>query len=141
MVCVSVFIFSFQSDLDETAETWNRHNIRPSGNDSVPFGRPDVMFYALELWQAQDSLHSVQDVELNVCYQEALFRSSTPCDEDIDQMSVGIMRRDNFDPPKNFSEAIQLYLHLRSEILYEYQRSRSFIYLGHIIRKVINQSD
>ena len=72
----------------------------------MPFGRPDVMFYVPELWQAQDYLHSVQDVELNVYCQEALFCSLTPCYEDVDQLSVGIMRRDNFDPPKNFSEAI-----------------------------------
>ena len=83
----------------------------------MPFGRPDVMFYAPESWQAQYYLHSVQDAELNVYCQEALFRSLIPCDEDVDQMSVGIMRRDKFDPPKHFLEAIQLYLHLRSEIL------------------------
>ena len=43
MLYISYFGSGFQFELDETAETWNRHNIRTSGNNSVPFGRPDVM--------------------------------------------------------------------------------------------------
>ena len=53
MLHISNFGSCFQFELDETAETWNRHDIRPSGNNSVPFGHPDVMFYAPELWQTQ----------------------------------------------------------------------------------------
>ena len=53
MLHISNFGSCFQFELDETSETWNRHDIRPSGNNSVPFGRPVVMFYAPELWQTQ----------------------------------------------------------------------------------------
>ena len=107
MLYTSYFGSGFQFELDETAETWNRHNIRTSGNNSVPFGRPDVMFYAPELWKAQDQLHYVQDSEIDLCSQGALFRSIIPCDEDVYGVCVGIMGRDNMDPPKNFSEAKQ----------------------------------
>ena len=53
MLHISNFGSGFQFELHETAETWDWHNIRTSGNNSVPFGRPDVMFYAPELWQTQ----------------------------------------------------------------------------------------
>ena len=53
MLHISNFGSFFQFELDETSETWKRHDIRPSGNNSVPFGRPDAMFYAPELWQTQ----------------------------------------------------------------------------------------
>ena len=41
MLHISNFGSCFQFELDETSETWNRHDIRPSENNSVPFGRPD----------------------------------------------------------------------------------------------------
>ena len=53
MLHISNFGSCFQFELDETAKTWNRHDIRQSGNNSLPFGRPDVIFYAPELWQTQ----------------------------------------------------------------------------------------
>ena len=69
MLYISYFGSGFQFELDETAETWNRQNIRTSGNNSMPFGRPDVMFYAPELWKAQDQLHNVQDSEIDLYSQ------------------------------------------------------------------------
>ena len=100
MLHISNFGSGFQFELDETAETWNRHNFRPYGNNSVPFGRPDVMFYAPELRQAQDQLHSVHDSEIGLCSQGALFRSVISCDQDVYRVFVSIMGRDNIDPPK-----------------------------------------
>lgn len=97
---------------------WNIHNIRPSGNNSIPFGRPDVMFFTPEIWNARDQMQLVQEAELDVCSQEATFRSVVPCDEDVDQLCISVMRRDDIDPPKEFSEAIQLYRHLRNVILH-----------------------
>ena len=83
----------------------------------MSFGCPDVMFYAPELWKAQNQLHCVQDSEIDLCSQGALFRSVIPCGEDVYGVCVSIMGSDNMDPPKNFSEAKQLYFHLYNEIL------------------------
>ena len=115
MLHISNFGSCFQFELDETSATWNRHDIRPSGNNSVPFYRPDVMFYAPELWQTQQL--SVQDSDIDSCSQGALFRSVIPCCEDVYGVCVSIMGRDNMDPPKNFSEGLQLYLYLQNEML------------------------
>ena len=62
-------------------------------------------------------LHSVQDSDIDSCSQEALFRSVISCGEDVYGVCVSIMGRDNMDPPKNFSEALQLYLYLQNEML------------------------
>ena len=111
---ISNFGSCFQFELDETAETWNRHDIRPPGNKSVPFGSSDVMFYAPELWQTQLEI-SYSDIDL--CSQGAVFRSVIPCCEDVYGVCVSVMGRDNMDPPKNVSEDLQLYLHLQNEML------------------------
>ena len=62
-------------------------------------------------------LHSVQDSDIDLCSQGALFRSVIPCGEDVYGGFVSIMGRDNIDPPKNFSEALHLYLYLQNEML------------------------
>ena len=45
-------------------------------------------------------LHSVQDSDIDLCSQGALFRSVIPCGEDVHGGFVSIMGRDNMDPPK-----------------------------------------
>ena len=99
------------------AEIWDTHNIRPSGSDNVPFGRPDVMIYIPKLWYARNQIQIVQEAELDVCSREATFQCVIPSDEDVDQLCVSVMRRDYLDPPQKLSEVIQLYRHLRNEIL------------------------
>ena len=64
-----------------------------------------------------DQLQSVQDSEIDSCSQGALFRSVIPCGEDVNGVCISIMGRDNMDPPKTFSEAIRLYLHLQKMLI------------------------
>lgn len=75
------------------------------------------MYYTPLLWNAEDHLCNVSIADFNVCREEALFRSSIPCDEDVYEMCVIIMRRDQSEPPSNFSEAVELYTHLQQDIL------------------------
>lgn len=75
------------------------------------------MYYTPSLWNAEDNLCNVSVADFNACCEEALFRSSIPCDEDVYQMCVSIMSGDQSEPPNNFSEAVELYNHLRQEIL------------------------
>ena len=64
--------------------------------------------------ETKNQLHYVQDSEIDLCSQGAPFRSIIPCDEDVYWVCVSIMGR---DPPKNLTEAKQLYFHLHNEIL------------------------
>lgn len=75
------------------------------------------MYYTPMLWRAEDQLCNVSSDDLNACCEEAEFRSTIPCDEDVYAVCVDIIRRDHAELPKNFSEAIDLYLHLKREIL------------------------
>ncbi|CAL8290549.1 unnamed protein product, partial [Arctogadus glacialis] len=48
-------------ELDDTAQVWNTHTIRPSKNLNVPRGRPNVMFALPELYGTRDFLSPIED--------------------------------------------------------------------------------
>ncbi|KAJ8317084.1 hypothetical protein KUTeg_005652 [Tegillarca granosa] len=106
-----------QDELDDIAEIWNTHTIRPSTNKNVPSGRPDLMYFTPMLWGSEDYLCSVPDEELDVCATEAEFRSSIPCDADVYKFCIETIRRHNLDIPKDLNSAVNVYKFLRTEIL------------------------
>ncbi|KAJ8302239.1 hypothetical protein KUTeg_021226 [Tegillarca granosa] len=61
------FMALIQDELDDIAEIWNTHKIRPSRNQNWPSGRPDLMYFTPMLWGSEDYLCSVPDEELYVC--------------------------------------------------------------------------
>ena len=97
---------------------WNTHRIRPSRNVRVPSGRPMLMYYTPQIWGTEDKLcTTVDDDEMTVCNSEAEFRSTIPCDPDVYELCVDIMRRDNLTQPLDVYHAVNLYLHLQREIM------------------------
>ncbi|CAB1433775.1 unnamed protein product [Pleuronectes platessa] len=48
-----------QDELDDTAQVWNAHTIRPSKNTNVPSGRPNVMYALPQLYGTRDFLCSM----------------------------------------------------------------------------------
>ena len=92
--------------------------VRLPGTDTL-FDHQETPVYPL-VDQISCIIHHLCNVSIadfNVCREEALFRSSIPCDEDVYEMCVIIMRRDQSEPPSNFSEAVELYTHLQQDIL------------------------
>ena len=65
---------------------------------------------------AEDRLCTVSSTDFDACCGEAVFRSAIPCDEDVYQLCVNIMGRDQFQPLNNYSDAVELYFHLRRSI-------------------------
>ena len=96
---------------------WNSHRIRPSKNDQIPSGRPIVMYYAPHLWGSTDQLHLVTTRDIDFCSSLAQFRSTTPCDKDVYDISMDIIIRDNLQLPTDSYSAVGLYVYLRREIL------------------------
>ncbi|KAF3850028.1 hypothetical protein F7725_019747 [Dissostichus mawsoni] len=43
-----------QDELDDTAQVWNAHTIRPSRNLNVPSGRPNVMYAVPDLYRTRE---------------------------------------------------------------------------------------
>ena len=112
----ATFVF-LQSELDENVETWNTHNIRATRQGN-PSGRPDVMYFAPHLWDASDQLHHVSQHDIDTCWNQATVRDNIPCDEDMYDICMRIIIRDNLDfPTDDPYDALALYRHLRREIL------------------------
>ncbi|OWF37975.1 hypothetical protein KP79_PYT14296 [Mizuhopecten yessoensis] len=76
------FLALIQDELDVTAEVWDFHVIRPSTNPCVPSARPNTMFAVPELYAVDSYTCAVDDENLLLCKNNALFRSGIPCDED-----------------------------------------------------------
>ena len=96
---------------------WNNHHIRRSSNVNVPFGRPEQMYLFPSLWNADDHSVVITETDMAACCREADFRSAIPCDEDVYEVCVAIMKEHNLTPAQTCVEAIDLYLYIRREIL------------------------
>ncbi|KAJ4941197.1 hypothetical protein JOQ06_027484 [Pogonophryne albipinna] len=53
-----------QDGLDDTAQVWNAHSIRPLRNLHVPSGRPNVMYAVPGLYRTRDYLSPVEEEHL-----------------------------------------------------------------------------
>lgn len=109
------FHFLLQKELDIAVKIWNSHYIRRSAN-AAPSGRPDVMYRFPSLWNAEDQIVKVTQEDFAACAEEVEFRSVIPCDPDVYEVCVVIMRRCGLLPANSCREAIDLYLLLRTEI-------------------------
>ena len=105
-----------QDELDDTAQVWNTHNIRPSKNPNVPSGNPNVMHALPELYRTTDYLAPVAHDSLQFCKDQCLFRSNIPCDPDVYELCNIVMSESHLGHPRDAYEAINLYTHLRNAV-------------------------
>ncbi|KAK2810384.1 hypothetical protein Q5P01_000407 [Channa striata] len=105
-----------QNELDETAQVWNAHHIRPSKNLNVPSGRPNVMYSLPELYRTRDFLSPVEDEHVQLCKSECVFRLSVPCDPDVYELCNVIMAESHLSLPNDPYQAVNLYMSLREAI-------------------------
>ena len=110
-------LFGAQRELDAVSKAWNSHTIRPTRHSAVPCGRPNVLFSAPSLWGMQDFLHPCSNDDITVCCHNAEFRSSKPCDIDVYDACISVIRLHRvafncFD----VSSVKRLYLFLRNEL-------------------------
>lgn len=106
----------FQDELDETARVWDSHIIRPSKNDKVPSGRPQVMYLCPELYRTEDYMSPVGNVDLQLCREECIFRSTIVCDPDVYDICNIAIAEAQMHLPNDCYQALDLYIHLRNEI-------------------------
>lgn len=106
-----------QDELDATARVWDSHVIRPSKNDQVPSGRPNIMYLFPELYTTENYMSPVDAGDLQLCKTECTFRLSIPCDRDVYDICNTVMSEANIELPKDTYQAVDLYLNLRNEIL------------------------
>ena len=106
-----------QDELDVTVETWDSHKIRPSRNDNVPHGRPNVMFMLPSLYGSDDYINRVSLNDLSVCRNISVYRSSVACDSDVFKLCTLLQAHHGLNFPKDGYEACTLYVKLKELIL------------------------
>lgn len=110
---IAILASCLQDEIDEFTKTWNQHLIRPSTNARVPFGRPNIMYFMPELYDATDNLHQVTKDRIAVCKQECRFSKAIPCDTDIYELCCILMEENGQEFPQTPDAAVDLYLALR----------------------------
>ncbi|KAJ4927905.1 hypothetical protein JOQ06_015706 [Pogonophryne albipinna] len=105
-----------QDELDDTAQVWNAHTIRPPRNLNVPSGRPNVMYAVPDLYRTRDYLSPVEDEHVQLCKNECVFRLVIPCDPDVYELCHIFMGESHLTPPTDPYQAVNLYMHLREAI-------------------------
>ncbi|KAK3097954.1 hypothetical protein FSP39_014819 [Pinctada imbricata] len=107
------FLNMIQSELNTVAETWNGHRIRKTKNQRTPSGRPFVLYSLPELCGANNYLHSIEEMKIEVCKTECMLKPEIPCDEDVYNLCCLEMEENGWDNPVNPEDAIELYFFLR----------------------------
>ncbi|XP_062865268.1 uncharacterized protein LOC134327123 [Trichomycterus rosablanca] len=110
------FMGIIQDELDETMKVWNSHVIRPSKNDNVPSGRPNVMYLMPELYSTENCLSPADEADLQLCKSACTFRSTVPCDPDVYELCNITIAESQMAFPNDSIQALDLYIHLRNEI-------------------------
>ena len=82
-----------QDDLDKVVGVWDQHLIRPSKNERVPHGRPNIMYNLPELYGSTECRLTVSsgDLDAQEQYTYCTFRKCIPCDRDMFELSHEIM--------------------------------------------------
>ncbi|KAL3973486.1 ADP-sugar pyrophosphatase / 8-oxo-dGDP phosphatase / ADP-D-ribose pyrophosphorylase [Sarotherodon galilaeus] len=108
--------FSFD-ELDDAAQVWNTHSIRPSKNINIPSGRPNVMYTLPELYGTRDFLCPTEEEHVYLCKNECVFQLTKPCDQVVYELCNILMSQSHLTPPTDPYQAVNLYMHLRETIM------------------------
>ncbi len=108
-------MFELQRDLDQMAEQWNTHNIRPTKNQNVPNGRPMLMYSLPELFGAVNHLCNVDGDQIEICEGESCMEPMK-CDDTIEELCNLILSRHQIHKPLLGDDLYELYLYLRTEL-------------------------
>ena len=82
-----------------------------------PCGKPIIMYTAPELYNSEDKLVAVDDLEVDVCADFCIFKDGQPCaDSTIFELCCDLMVEHQLALPQTPQEAIGLYNNLRDEI-------------------------
>lgn len=94
-------------------DVWDTHLIRPSSNEHVPHGRPNVMYMTPELYDTQDYLCAVSANDVRLCKEDSVFRRAILCDDDVYELCLEIMQIRNLSLPSDVYQGVNLYMELR----------------------------
>ncbi|KAJ8310790.1 hypothetical protein KUTeg_012655, partial [Tegillarca granosa] len=90
-----VFVDIIQVELDDFSLLWNTHYIRKTHNEQIAYGRPDLMYTVPAMFNTRDYSTSVDDVTVNVCQEECIFKTRIHCDKDVHDVCRLLMEENN----------------------------------------------
>lgn len=106
-----------RQELNRAARLWNTHRIRPSKNQLVPAGRPDVLFLLPELQGHRNLKVNVNLDELDLAEELCCSESAEgDCSQEFLQLADIIMTEQGIETPVSSEDAKNVYLLLVNEI-------------------------
>lgn len=105
----------FQMAIEEIADRWNCHKIRPSKNTNVPYGRPWLMYSLPHLYAVTDYICPVENDRVQMCEEEAS-KKGIPCDQTVFDLCKIILDEMSWELPSNPDDMCDMYIALRGEI-------------------------
>lgn len=107
----------FQEDLDQMAESWNCHRMRPNRRSDQLGGRPVLLYTLPELRGLHDQMVAVDMDKVAECQMETIPKSWCPCaDPEMFDLACIIIDENDWQCPRNGYEAALLYVKLRRVI-------------------------
>ena len=109
------FMKMLHNELNSILNDWNSHIISKSRN-SVPRSRPDsILFFLPHHFNASDYSVEVDPEELEN-FEPVVSYDEESCSAEFREFAKIIMDRDEKSEPTNPNEALDLYLHLLSQV-------------------------
>ncbi|OWF36792.1 hypothetical protein KP79_PYT02859 [Mizuhopecten yessoensis] len=115
------FMRIMQDTLDDVAQLWNAHRIRPSRHQIALSGRPNTMYHLPEVYGFNHQACPVKPEHEQECESICTPKNTVRCDKDIFELCCIIMTEYNVSSPRDAEEATQLYRFLREIILDDLQ--------------------
>lgn len=106
----------FQNELDLAKGMWINHYIRRSGNPHVPHGQQNIMHAVSSILNSRDYTCQLNAEDMRACRENATFKSVIPCNKDIYDLCIILMRESSIMPPNDATSVSTLYMHLRTII-------------------------
>ena len=100
------FIPVIHKELQLVATLWNTHNIQRQMRCEVEGGKPDVMFFLPEVYNARDYLSHVNMEDVEVCKE--IYAKNCP-DYDVNMDELVRLVKPDYELPLDEFEALQLY--------------------------------
>lgn len=111
------FMPLLRNELQNFAEQWNLHRIRPSTNAESPGGRPDILYFVPEINGARNLITPIALDDIEIAEQRTCYRPpETGCAEEFCELAAVIMEERHLEMPKTGEEAVILYSILTDDI-------------------------
>lgn len=112
------FMAILQRDLDHIRKDWNTHNIRHQSKNVVecPSGKPDIMFFNPELYDAVDYKFPVEIDDIEAMKNFCELPNKFGCREDTLAHLMDLMRQGGKSIPCETEEAVELFLWILQQL-------------------------